>query len=98
MVEITAQVQSLSSQHSSILSALAQLDYAPPAFERQAAYVQDVADQLAVVTTALVGLKHKTAKEKREADDLKGSLGRGPGYRLTGRKAEFEEKATKEQR
>lgn len=88
----------LSAEHSEILTALASLDYAPPALRQQDVYVRDLTERLSALKKRLVQLEARTKKEKKEADELSGSHARKLAYKISGKSAKFEEKASKEQR
>jgi len=86
------------SYHSHILSAIAELDYIPSAVSQQVAYVKDVEAQLQRSATKLEKLAAATKKERDEHIHIRDSTVLRLAHKIVGRKAKYEEKASKEER
>ena len=86
------------SYHSHILSAIAELDYIPSAVSQQVAYVKDLEAQLQRSAEKLKKLAAATKKEREEHIHIRDSSVLRLAHTLVGKKAKYEEKASKEER
>ena len=86
------------SYHSHILSAIAELDHIPSAVLQQVAYVKDLEAQLQRSAEKLEKLAAATKKEREEHVHIRDSTVLRLAHKLVGRKAKYEEKASKEER
>lgn len=94
----TQSIQAAATKHSELLQGIAELDYAPSAYEQSTSYLQDLSARKEEADQALKNLLKKTEKERQEHLDLQKSVARKWANKLVGRGDKFAEKATKEER
>lgn len=84
--------------HSSLLTAIGQLEYVPSAKKHQISYIEDLEGQLATIQKEVAQLAEKTKKERKEHESLRDSTGRRFAHKLLGKAEKYEAKANKEER
>lgn len=84
--------------HANLLKSIAELEYAPTAFNQQTEYIAGLTQQLRNTEQKVKELGKDTKKQRKEHEELRDSVARKFVYRMTGRREKFTEKASKEER
>lgn len=91
-------IQALGPHHASLLQTIAALDHAEAAAGQQRVYIGTLNWSLYSIEQDLEELDEKLRIEKQDADDIKNSFSRRLAYKMTGQRAKFEARASKEER
>lgn len=91
-------IRALGPHRATLLQSIAALDYAQAAADQQRVYIETLNSSLVSVEKDSRYLDVKMRIEKNDADEMKNSFSRRLAYKLTGQKAKFEARASKEER
>src|ERR1700674_2178436 len=84
--------------HAKLLSTLAGLEYVHQAKKDQIEYVKDLEEQIESGKARISELAAKTKKERKEHVAIRDSITKRFAHTLVGKKQEFAQKASKEER
>ncbi|KZV81877.1 hypothetical protein EXIGLDRAFT_779210 [Exidia glandulosa HHB12029] len=91
-------ISALAQEHTRILDALAPLEHVPRSLETAKSYINDLKASIAKAEEDLIAAKDAESKEGIETYDLQHSVFRKLGHRAVGKGAEWDAKASKEER
>lgn len=100
MADVQQKIQAAAAEYSTLLSTLAESDYAIPALEQQTLYVRSLNDEMSKTQKLIKDLEQKTKKERAEHEKYAESTVKRFAYKLGGKKgtAKFQDKAAKEEK